>query len=92
MNKNKIRKLKERLKRLRSGAGGIRSRDLVKFAQALGRERIKRGGEPTYVSALLPYSRPISIPGHPTVNKFTAGNILDALEQDILALEEKLSD
>ena len=90
MNKKKIRKLKQRLARLRNQVADMKRQKLVSFAQAVGRERIDRGGEPTYISTLLPYSRPISIPGHSTINKFVAGNILDALERDILELEEKL--
>jgi hypothetical protein len=45
------------------------------------------------MSRLIPNSRPISIPDHPgSLKRFTAGNILDALEQDIFALEEMLAD
>jgi hypothetical protein len=44
------------------------------------------------VSDLLPKKNGISIPGHPTINGFTAGNILDDLESDridLLALLEE---
>jgi hypothetical protein len=93
MNKQKLGKLKRRLNQLRGRRGNIRSRELVKLAQALGRKRSKRGDEPTYVSVRLPYSLPISIPDHPKgMNPYVAGNILDALEKDILELEEMLSD
>lgn len=93
MDTRKLRRLKKSLSHLRGRVANIRSDELVKFAQALGRERSKRGKEPTYVSKLLPHSRPISIPNHPgSLAKFTAGNILDAFEQDILAIEESLAE
>ncbi len=93
MNKEKVRKLKKRLKRLRGRVANIRSQELISFAEALGRERTARGKEPTFVSRVLPYSRPISIPDHPgSLKKFTAGNILDAFEQDIIALENMSDD
>ena len=71
----------------------LRNQELVSLAEALGRTRSKRGNEPTYISRLLPQSKPISIPNHPgSLNKRTADNILDALEQDIFNLEEMLGD
>ena|SRR5690348_10444077 len=92
MNKQKLRKLKRQLARLRSHSASIRSDELKRFAQQLGRQRShQRTNEPTFISLLLPYSRPISIPDHPgNLKRFTAENILDALEQDIFALEEEL--
>ncbi|HEX9989277.1 MAG TPA: hypothetical protein VGE45_12465 [Chloroflexia bacterium] len=91
MNKNKISKLKKQLVRLRNGSASIKSDDLQRFAKQLGRVRSSRGKEPTYVSELLPYSAPISIPDHSgTLKRFTAENILDAFEQDIFAFEEEL--
>lgn len=91
MNKSKLNKLKKQLARLRNGSASIKSTELKRFAKQLGRVRDSRGKEPTYVSELLPYSRPISIPDHPgTLKRFTAENILDAFEQDIYALEEEL--
>jgi hypothetical protein len=92
MDKKKIRKLWQRLRTYRSRVANLRSQELVSFAIALGRERSSRGKEPTFVSRLLPYSRPITIPNHPgSLKKFTAGSILDAFEQDLLTLEERLS-
>jgi hypothetical protein len=89
MDKKKIRRLRSRLERLRGGVANLKREDLVGFAEALGRVRSRRGKEGTYISSLLPHSRPISIPKHRTFNKFTAGNILDAFEQDLFALEEE---
>lgn len=47
-----------------------------------------RGKHPMYVSDLLPASRPISIPGHPTIKAYTAEQVLDDLEVDLEQLEE----
>lgn len=92
MDIKKIRRLKKQVSRLRNRIANIRSQELVRLAQQLGRGQSERGKEPTYISELLPHSRPISIPNHPgSLKKFTAGNILDALERDILELEEMLS-
>ncbi len=89
MDNQKLRKLKRKLQQLRDRQASLTSRELENFARQLGRERHKkRGKEPTYVSMLLPNSRPISIPGPGHLTKYTAGNVLDALERDIYALEE----
>jgi hypothetical protein len=94
MTRKKLQRLKQRLAMLRQRPANIRSAELQSLARALGRVRnTSRGKEPTFVSRLLPNSRPISIPDHPgSLKRFTAGNILDALEQDIFALEEMLAD
>lgn len=90
MNKNTIRRLRRKLQKLRNQAkGGIPSKEMIRLAESVGRKRSKRGSEPNFVSELLPDSRPISIPSHPKpLNRFVAGNILDALEADLDALEE----
>jgi hypothetical protein len=91
MNKRKLQRLRKRLEALRTRLGNIQSRELESLAKALGRKRANRGSEPTYVSELLPLSRPLSIPHHSTtLKRGTAGNILDQLERDIEALEELL--
>jgi len=90
--RKRLQRLKRLLAELRHRSGNIRSRELVSLARALGRVLYDRGKEPTYVSTLLPNSRPISIPNHPgALNRFTAGNILDQLEQDIFSLEDMLT-
>ena len=92
MDRNKTNHLKKKLQRLRDKVANLKRDDLLNFADALGRVKSKRGKEGTYISTLLPYSRPISIPKHRTFNKFTAGNILDAFEQDLFALEDMIDD
>lgn len=89
MNAKKLQKIKKRLAALRSKPNNIRSAELVRLARSLERTIFDRGKEPTYVSTLLPASRPISIPNHPgTLAKGTALNILDQLDQDIFEIEE----
>jgi hypothetical protein len=91
MDKAKLTRAKKKLARLRSHIANIRSQELISLAESLGRELYKRGKEPNYVSTIMPKKRPISIPNHPgSLNKFTAGSILDDLEQDIFNIEEKL--
>jgi hypothetical protein len=93
MNKKKLKKIKLALAALRGKPNNIRSIDLQRVAKSLGRRLRDRGHEPNYISDLLPKSRPISIPNHPgTMARFTAGNILDQLEQDIFDLEESLKE
>lgn len=92
MDRTKIARLKRKLERLRAGVANIKREELISFVEALGREKAKRGKEGTYISTLLPYSTPLSIPNHRSFNKYTAGNILDSFEQDLFALEEMLDD
>ncbi len=93
MNRRKLRQLRKRLQALRARARNIESRELEKLARALGRKRAERGKEPTFISTLLPQSRPLSIPHHSATLKIgTARNILDQLEKDLDDLEELITD
>ena len=94
MTRTKLQRLKRRLAMLRQRAANIHSAELQSLARALGHVRdTSRGKEPTFVSLLLPNSRPLSIPDNPgSLKRFTAGNILDVLEQDSFALEAMLAD
>lgn len=87
MSPKKLKKLRKKIEALRR-RGGISTGELEAIAQKLGRKRHKRGKEPNWVSEILLDSFPISIPGHGSLNKFTARNILDRLEQDVDAIEE----
>lgn len=93
MNKIKLRKINERLQRLRLKPNNIRSGELVSLARSLQRRPFERGKEPTFISDILPRSRPISIPNHPrALSKGTAINILDQLEQDIFEIENSIEE
>ena len=93
MDKKKLAKLKRKLESLRKSKGNIKEKEIVRFANSCGRKR-RAGGmgkEPTYLSAYLPYSKPLSIPSHPgNISAGTMGNILDMLEQDLFCIEEIL--
>lgn len=86
----KLRKLQRELDSLRSAKHNLKPSDLVSLAKKLGRRLDpNRGKHPMYVSDLLPNRRGgISIPGHPTINSYTAVEILDDLEVDLVMLIE----
>jgi len=90
MDVKKLAKIKREIDSARQGAGNLRHRDLEKIAKMLGRVRSKeRTNEPTYVSTLLPDANVITIPDHSRgINKFTAKNILNQLEEDVFKFEE----
>ena len=93
MDKRKLSRLRKRIQDLRARLGNIKSRELESLARALGRKRDDRGKEPTFISELLPQSRPLSIPHYAkTLKRGTAGNILDQLEKDLDAFEEQQPD
>jgi len=90
MTKSKIRKLRQRIAKLRN-QGDVSSRQLERLAHSAGRKRDPRGKEPQYISDLLPNSFPFSIPHHrKDIPVGTKLNILDSIEQDVDELEEKL--
>jgi hypothetical protein len=91
MTAAKLRKLKARLQQWRGSS--VKPRKLEALAKALGRKRVKRGSEPTWVSESFPNLRPLGIPHHSKeIKRFTAGNILDQLEaQDVVAWERRLA-
>jgi hypothetical protein len=86
------RKKLDKLKRLHSGllaqCANLKSRQVMNFAERLGRCRIAQGKEPTFVSSPFPCLSPITIPGHPRLKKYTAKNILYQLEEDLFKIEE----
>jgi len=88
VNPKKLAKQRQKIDSLRQ-RGGIKSREVVDVAKALGRKLHPRGKEPTYVSEELPHRPPLSIPGHTELNKITAQKILDQLEVDLIELEEQ---
>jgi hypothetical protein len=90
MDKKKLKKIKTKIDKLRNRIANIRYTELESIAKSLGRRRYNQGKELVYKSDLLPNSRPLSITKHPgSLNKITAGNILDSLDKDVFDLEEK---
>jgi hypothetical protein len=89
MTKSRVAKLLQEWEALRGQAGSLRSREIAAFAQKLGRKRHNRGKEPTYVSTLLEWRHPISIPNHPgDMGKGLAIKILNDLRDDLDELRE----
>jgi hypothetical protein len=82
MDRAKIKRLRRQLESLRAGAFNLKPSMLIGFAESVGRTRANRGKEPTYVSILLGRN-PLSIPGHSTINGFTAKAIIKVLEADL---------
>jgi len=90
MNRNKITKLRRELQSIYDGAANVKLDALRNIARKIGRVRVDQGNEPTYKSIYLPDSKPLSIPGHIKLNKFTVRNIIDILSQDLDAIEEMI--
>jgi hypothetical protein len=92
MDKKKLAKLRRELAQLRAGKYNLKTSKLVSFAGKVGRQRdTSRGKEPTYVS-VLPGARPLSIPGHRTINPHTADAVMDSLEADLDRWESMLEE
>ncbi|MCP4646822.1 MAG: hypothetical protein GY852_03685 [bacterium] len=88
MNKNKLRRIRKEIEKLRP-RGGIKSKELESLAKKLGRKKHKRGKEPTWMSEECPERNAVTIPNHPgDLNKGLAQGILDQLESDLFYLEE----
>lgn len=90
MDQKRLDKLRREIDKLRP-KGDIKGRELRRLAEAVGRKLSPRGKEPTWISERFP-NRPLSIPGHTKVNRFTAMDILDQLEQDLDEIEATISD
>ncbi len=91
MKENKLKKIEQNIRSLRNRSGNLRASELEAIAKRLGRERSKRGKEPTYVSLDFPDLRPVSIPSHSTgLKRFTAESILDQLDEDVFRWREEL--
>jgi len=88
MNPKQLRRCEQRLAKLRRSVPS--AKQLEGLATSLGRKRVKRGKEPTWESMAFPNLRPVSIPRHSFLSRFTAGNILSQLEEDIFRYKEML--
>jgi hypothetical protein len=69
-----------------------KARELQSVAHKLGREKIQRGKHPMWESVPFPELRPLSIPDHKgrDMPRGTKNSILDQLEEDLLAWEQRL--
>ena len=91
MNSRRLSKIRQQMEAYRK-RGGIKSAELESLAKDLGRVKSKRGKEPTWVNERFPELYPLSIPHHGShdLNRFTAGSILDQLENDLERWEEAM--
>lgn len=94
MNRRKLEKIRQELLGLAANRSDIKSDVLISIAKRLGREKSKRGKEPTYVRAEDPrLFPPLSIPDHSRpLKRNTAANIVDSLLSDIDTWQVYLSD
>lgn len=88
MTPSRLRKLRQEIAKLRAGSPNVGQ--LQRLARKLGRKLAKRGKEPTWVNPELPDRRPISIPAHSSILRPTAQGIVDDLEGDLFAWEQRL--
>jgi hypothetical protein len=92
MDRKRLHKLKREMLRLRRSAQ--KAAALEGLASALGRKRVKRGKEPMWESTHFPELFVLSIPHHGGRDLAigTKKSILDQLEDDVLAWEQRLDD
>jgi len=84
MTIKKLRKLRERIDKLRLRPANIKTSELERLAGKLGRKRAGKGTKhPMWVSKDFPAIRPLSIPHHSkSPLPKAAMSILDQLEED----------
>jgi len=89
MNRKRLERIKRLLQQARRSQQ--KARDLETLARMLGRRQDKRGKEPTWVHDELPVY-PLSIPHHGgrDLAPGTRNSILNVLEADVTAWEERL--
>ena len=92
MTRNKLKKLWKELARLRAGVQ--RAREIQAFAKKVGRRSVLRGKEPAWESIEFPSLNSITIPDHGSKDLSTGvqRQLLDYLEDDLLAFEERLDE
>ena len=90
MNPRKLAKISGDLAALRPGAH--KAREFESLAQRLGRELVKRGKHPMWESTVFDELDALSIPRHggKDIPPGTKKSILNQLEDDLLAWEERL--
>ena len=91
MDRKRLAKIREEIKKARQGIANVRASHLASIAKSLGREEVKTGKHPTY-SRLGSSWFPLSIPNHSggTLKIGTARSIIAQLEADADNWEEEL--
>lgn len=90
MTRGKLNKLKRELLQLRRSPQ--KAAAIERFAKRVGRKKVKRGKEPVWESQEFSSLFPLAIPHHggKDLAVGTKNNILDQLEEDVLAYEARL--
>lgn len=89
--RKRLRRARSKLEALKNTPSNIRPKQLKNLAKSLGRIPYPRGKGPTFINPRLPRSKPLTIPNHPgALPRYTAESILEQIEGDLFALEEKL--
>jgi hypothetical protein len=91
MTSGRLRRLRRTLENLRR-QGGIRAAALKRLATSLGRVERKKPGADHVWRSHFPGVRDVMISTHPSeaMNRFTARDVLDGLEEDLDRWEEML--
>ncbi len=90
MNRNKLDRIKRQWRAC--WRSPQKARDLESLARGLGRKRVKRGKEPMWESTEFEDLFPLAIPHHggKDLAPGTKKSILEQLENDVLAWEDRL--
>lgn len=84
MDPRRLAKIEGELEELQRAPHGKSPRVFVRLAKKLGRQKAKRGKEPTYDSPDVPdLGPPLSIPNHDFLKIGTALSILNTLQSDV---------
>jgi len=91
MTPKRLAKLKRELTAL--ARASVTARDMEQIASALGRQKVKRGKEPTWEQTELENRPPLAIPHHGSANLSPGvkSATIAVLSRDVECWEEKLS-
>jgi len=91
MKRNRLNKLWRQLDGLRHSS--VKALEIQKLAKQLGREKVKRGKEPTWESREFQELRPLSIPDHggKDLSPGVKYSVLNELENDVISWDERLT-
>jgi len=91
MNRKKLNKLWRQIEGMRSTS--LKAIEIQRLAKQLGRERVKRGKEPTWESREFQGLRALSIPDHggKDLSPGVKQSILNQLEDDLISWDERIT-
>jgi hypothetical protein len=91
MNRKKLNRLWRQIEGMRSSS--LKAIEIQRLAKQLGREKVKRGKEPTWESHEFQHLRALSIPDHGAKDLSTGvkHSILNQLEDDLISWDERIT-